>query len=100
MFCRNDWQPGLKSILTRVQRIGVEDFRANITRFVSSDNTYWSDSFVERSKLSPVWRAFVGPATLPIASYVGGFASVLDFDNIPPGIRLATVEIGKAIDLR
>jgi hypothetical protein len=35
-----------------------------------------------------------------IAGYVGGFACVLNFGDVPPGIGLAAVEIGKAVDLR
>jgi hypothetical protein len=37
---------------------------------------------------------------LPVAGYVGGFACVLNFDDVPPGIGLAAVEIGEAVDLR
>jgi hypothetical protein len=35
-----------------------------------------------------------------IAGYVGGFACVLNFGDVPPGIGLAAVEIGEAVDLR
>jgi len=35
-----------------------------------------------------------------IAGYVGGFACVLNFRDVPPGIGLAAVEIGEAVDLR
>ena len=44
--------------------------------------------------------AVVAPATLPVAGYVGGFARVLNFDEVSPGIGLAAVEIGEAVDLR
>src|SRR5688572_2816035 len=35
-----------------------------------------------------------------ISGYVGGFACVLNFGDVPPGIGLAAVEIGEAVDLR
>ena len=35
-----------------------------------------------------------------IAGHVGGFACVLNFGDVPPGIGLAAVEIGEAVDLR
>src|ERR1700704_1580025 len=35
-----------------------------------------------------------------IAGYVGRFACVLNFGDVPPGIGLAAVEIGEAVDLR
>jgi len=34
-----------------------------------------------------------------IAGYVGGFACVLNFGDVPPGIGLAAVKIGEAVDL-
>src|SRR5688572_33487346 len=37
---------------------------------------------------------------LAITGYVGRFACVLNLDDIAPGIGLAAVEIGEAIDLR
>ena len=40
------------------------------------------------------------PQVSAIAGYVGGFARVLNFGDIPPGIGLAAVEIGEAVDLR
>src|SRR6266478_707512 len=49
---------------------------------------------------TPSPACLVGLATLPVAGYVGGFACVLNFGDIPPGIRLAAVEIGEAVDLR
>src|SRR5687768_2045220 len=39
-------------------------------------------------------------ATLPVAGVVGGFACVLNFGDVPPGIGLAAVEIGEVVDLR
>src|SRR6185369_12154332 len=36
---------------------------------------------------------------LPVAGYVGWFACILNFDEVPPGIGLAAVEIGEAVDL-
>jgi hypothetical protein len=49
---------------------------------------------------APQSRAIGLPQLLPIAGDVGGFASVLNFGDIPPGIGLAAVEIGEAVDLR
>src|SRR5881628_1319648 len=40
------------------------------------------------------------PSASAIAGDVGGFACVLNFGDIPPGIGLAAVEIGEAVDLR
>src|SRR5919106_7008851 len=59
---------------------------------------------VARSTVSPAerrrGRAIGLPQVLAIAGYVGGFACVLNFGDIPPGIGLTAVEIGEAIDLR
>jgi len=33
----------------------------------------------------------------PVAGHVGGFACVLDFGDVPPGIGSAAIEIGEAI---
>src|SRR5438093_11040463 len=40
------------------------------------------------------------PSASAIAGDVGGFACVLNSGDIPPGIGLAAVEIGEAVDLR
>src|SRR2546427_3521522 len=40
------------------------------------------------------------PQVSAIAGYVGGFACVLNFSYVPPGIGLAAVEIGEVVDLR
>src|SRR5207249_4120664 len=40
------------------------------------------------------------PSASAIARDVGGFACVLNFGDILPGIGLAAVEIGEAVDLR
>jgi hypothetical protein len=42
----------------------------------------------------------LGAAPSAIARYVGGFACVLNFDDVPPGVRLAAIEIGETIDSR
>src|ERR671919_2449801 len=59
---------------------------------------------VARSTVPPAerrgGRAIDLPQVLAIAGYVGGFACVLNFGDIPPGIGLAAVEIGEAVDLR
>ena len=39
------------------------------------------------------------PLILAIAGYVGGFACVLNFGDVPPAIGLAAVEIGEPVDL-
>ena len=41
-----------------------------------------------------------GAGKLSIASDVGGFACVLNLDDVSPGIGLTAIEIGEAIDLR
>ena len=40
------------------------------------------------------------PQVSAVTGHVGGFAGVLNFDDVPPGIGLAAVEIGEAVDLR
>lgn len=40
------------------------------------------------------------PQTLAIASNVGGFACVLNLDDIPPSIWLTAVEISEPVDPR
>ena len=45
-------------------------------------------------------RAIGLPQVLAIAGYVGGFAGVLNFSDVPPRVGLAAVEIGEAIDVR
>ncbi|MNW12745.1 hypothetical protein D3C71_2105110 [compost metagenome] len=37
---------------------------------------------------------------LAVTRGVGGFAGILDFDHVSPGVGLAAVEIGESIDLR
>ena len=34
------------------------------------------------------------------AAYIGGFACVLNFDDVSPAIELAAVEVGEAVDSR
>jgi hypothetical protein len=45
------------------------------------------------------WLRRAPPASA-IAGHLGGFAPVLNLDQVPPGIGLAAVEIGEAVYLR
>ena len=45
-------------------------------------------------------RAIGLPQVLAIAGYIGGFAGVLNFSDVPPRVGLAAIEIGEAIDVR
>jgi hypothetical protein len=42
----------------------------------------------------------LGPATLPVACYVGRAADVLDLREVAPGVGPRTVEVGEAVFLR